>query len=219
MKLWSLVKIGKWEINLIFKSYLTTLKDIFFLINSVPKGWNGRSPEDEQAQRQVSLLSDDQQDVQRGQQDDSSQRRSAQRGVPVHQRRGGVLLRGEITLRATAPLDWWMCCWNFLNQSISCTGLICLPAISQRSLFRLLSAASGHQVPLLGPGGGRLLPERQVVLRWRPHEAVQDCDADTSRQDACHHGQTEGQPDCVNLQLNTRLLCICTRMRWGSAGS
>lgn len=94
---------------------------------------------------------------------------------------------------------------ELFKPSISCTGLIYLPAISQRSFF-LLFAASGHQVPLLGPGGGGLLPERQVVVRWRPHEAVQDCDADTSRQDACHHGQTEGEPDCVNFQINTRLL-------------
>lgn len=53
-----------------------------------------------------------------------------------------------------------------------------------------LLVASNHQVPLLGPGGGGLLPERQVVVRRRPHEAVQDSDADTSGQNACRHGQT-----------------------------
>lgn len=115
-------------------------------------------------------------------------------------------------VRSRAGQQHGSTCWNFFN-SFFCTclekkDLICLPAISKHSLF-LLFTASGHQVPLLGSGGGRLLPERQVVVRRRPHEAVQDCDADPGRQDACRHGQTEGEPDCVNLQINTRLLSVC----------
>lgn len=86
----------------------------------------------------------------------------------------------------------------------------CLPAIFERRCALLLLTASRHQVPLLGPGGGGLLSERQVVVRRRPHEAVQDSDADTSGQDACRHGQTQGEPDCVNFQINTRLLYIHT---------
>lgn len=96
----------------------------------------------------------------------------------------------------------------------------CLPAIFEhRRALLLLLTASRHQVPLLGPGGGGLLSERQVVVRRRPHEAVQDSDADTSGQDACRHGQTQGEPDCVNFQINTRLLYIHihTHTHWGSA--
>ena len=67
--------------------------------------------------------------------------------------------------------------------------------------------ASHHEVPLLGPGGGGLLFERQVVVRRRSHETVQDSDADTGRQDARYHGQTQRISNCVNVAINLRHLC------------
>lgn len=59
------------------------------------------------------------------------------------------------------------------------------------------STGSPGEVPLLGPGRGGLLFERQVVIRRRAHEAFQNSDADTCRQNARHHGQAERIPDCV----------------------
>lgn len=69
-------------------------------------------------------------------------------------------------------------------------------------IFCVSATASHHEVQLLGPGGGRLLFERQVVVRRRAHEAVQDSDADTSRQNAGRHGQTQRIPHHVNLPIN-----------------
>jgi len=65
------------------------------------------------------------------------------------------------------------------------------------SIVCILLAASRHKVPLLGPGRNRLLFERQVVVWRRAHEAFQDRDADTSRQNACDYDQTQRIPNCV----------------------
>lgn len=64
--------------------------------------------------------------------------------------------------------------------------------------------ASRHQVPLLGPGRDRLLFEWQVVVRRRTHEAVQDSNADTSRQNARRHGQAQRIPNSVKLTIKSQ---------------
>lgn len=74
----------------------------------------------------------------------------------------------------------------------------------------ILLAASRHEVPLLGPGRGRLLFERQVVVRRRTHETFQDSDADTRRQNACHYGQTQRIPNCVKPHNKLRHLYLHT---------
>lgn len=187
--------------------------------NSVLQGRNGWSSEDKQAQRQVSLLSDDQQDVQRGEQEYSSQRGSAHRGIHVPQRWGGILLWGEVKLNGKKKN--WFYTGIACHEMDSCESFIHGPRGANICKFRLtflaylnfgaLSfTASRHQVPLLRPGRGGLLSERQVVVRRCPHETVQDSDADTSRQDAGHHGQTQRVPNCVTLKINTRLLCTHT---------
>lgn len=89
-----------------------------------------------------------------------------------------------------------------------------------KSLFKFVFfTASHHQVPLLGPGRGRLLFERQVVVRRRTHETVQDSNADTSWQNACHYGQTERIPNSVKLTINGDLHTEDRRALWyGSVG-
>ena len=58
-----------------------------------PQGGDGGGPADQPAQREVSLLPDDQQDLQGGDQEHPGPGRGrAQRGAAVRQRRGGVLL-------------------------------------------------------------------------------------------------------------------------------
>lgn len=94
-----------------------------------------------------------------------------------------------------------------------CGANICkfrLTFLAYLNFGALSFTASHHQVPLFRPGRGRLLSEWQVVVRRCPHETVQDSDADTSRQDASHHGQTQRVPNCVILKINTRLLCTHT---------
>lgn len=164
----------------------------------------------------MSLLSDDQQDLQRGEQEYSSQRRSSQRGIHVCQRWGGILLWGKVKYSfkpCVLPSNCYFLIKVYLKKKTDLIKVIHF--LAYLSFVRVLLTASHHQVPLLGPGRGRLLFERQVVIRRCTHETLQDSDADTSRQNACHYGQTQRIPNCVNLAINLRHLCT----HWRPSGS